>query len=77
MNVPFIASGALSRAHYALVRRVESADTSQLADQYLLTEVQSAKHRLAHRTLSLVSSLVVADNPEETDSSYRNNARNA
>jgi len=53
MNVPFISSGALSRAHYTLVRRVESANSHQLADQYLLAEVQSMKYRLAHPTLSL------------------------
>ena len=54
MNVPFISSGAQSRAHYALVRKVEGASSPQQADQYLLAEVNSIRARLGQPGLSLV-----------------------
>lgn len=54
MDVPFSSSGAMSRAHYALVRKVEAA-TPQAADQILLAEVQSIRHQLTRSTLTLVS----------------------
>jgi AP-4 complex subunit epsilon-1 len=57
MDVPFISSGAISRGHYALVRKVESAESPQLADQYLVAEVRSTRQRLAHPALSLVGRL--------------------
>ena len=53
MDVPFSSSGAMSRAHYALVRKIESA-TPQAADQLLLAEVQSIRHQLGRSTLTLV-----------------------
>jgi len=53
MDVPFISSGAISRAHYALVRKVEAAASPQLADQYLLAEVDSIREQLAWSTLTL------------------------
>ncbi|KAJ8474319.1 hypothetical protein ONZ51_g7305 [Trametes cubensis] len=52
MDVPFSSSGAMSRAHYALVRKIESA-TPQVADQLLLAEVQSIRHQLGRSTLTL------------------------
>ncbi|KAI0780693.1 ARM repeat-containing protein [Trametes elegans] len=52
MDVPFSRSGAMSRAHYALVRKIESA-TPQAADQILLAEVQSIRQQLARSTLTL------------------------
>lgn len=54
MDIPFISSGALSRTHYAIVRKVETATSPQLADQYLLAEVKSIQHRLAQPGLSMV-----------------------
>ena len=54
MDVPFISSGAQSRAHYALVRKVESADAPQQADHFLLAEVNAIRERLARPGLSLV-----------------------
>ncbi|KAI0285247.1 armadillo-type protein [Russula brevipes] len=47
MQVPFISSGALSRAHYALVRKVELAQTAQQADDHLLDEVAAIRARLS------------------------------
>ena len=47
MEVPFISSGALSRAHYALVCKVELAQTPQQADDYLLEEVIALRDRLS------------------------------
>jgi hypothetical protein len=47
MEVPFISSGALSRAHYVLVRKVELAKSTQQADNYLLEEVDALRDRLS------------------------------
>ncbi|KAI0819517.1 ARM repeat-containing protein [Trametes gibbosa] len=52
MDVPFSSSGAMSRAHYALVRKIEAA-TPQVADQILLAEVHSIRYQLTRSTLSL------------------------
>jgi hypothetical protein len=54
MEVPFISSGALSRAHYALIRKVELAQTSQQADGYLLEEVVALRDRLSRPGFSSV-----------------------
>ena len=54
MDVAFISSGAQSRAHYTLVRKVEGASSLQQADQYLLAEVNSIRARLSQPGLSLV-----------------------
>ncbi|KAJ7350295.1 armadillo-type protein [Mycena albidolilacea] len=53
MDVPFVESGALNRAHYALVRNIESASSPEMADSYILKEVQTIQYRLRHPTLSL------------------------
>lgn len=55
MDVPFISSGAMSRAHYALVRKVETATSIPAADQLLLTEIETIRERFAHTTLTEVS----------------------
>ncbi|KAI0303354.1 armadillo-type protein [Multifurca ochricompacta] len=47
MEVPFISSGALSRKHYALVRKVELAQTTQQADNYLIEELVLVRDRLS------------------------------
>ncbi|RDX56517.1 ARM repeat-containing protein [Lentinus brumalis] len=52
MDVPFLSSGAMSRAHYALVRKIETA-TPQAADQILLAEVHSIRNQLTRSTLTL------------------------
>lgn len=44
----------MSRAHYALVRKIKTA-TPQAADQILLAEVQSIQYQLTRSTLTLVS----------------------
>ena len=56
MDVPFISSGAMSRAHYALVRKVELATSLPAADQVLLAEIESVHDRLTGSALSEVSS---------------------
>ncbi|KAK7057425.1 adaptin-N domain-containing protein [Favolaschia claudopus] len=53
MDVPFVDSGALSRAHYGLVKNVESSQTSEMADSYILKEVESIRHRLRHPKASI------------------------
>lgn len=58
MDVPFSSSGAMSRAHYALVRKIETA-TPQAADQILLAEVQSIQYQLTRSTLTLVSIIYI------------------
>ncbi|EGO25573.1 hypothetical protein SERLADRAFT_437300 [Serpula lacrymans var. lacrymans S7.9] len=47
MEVPFISSGAMSRTHYSVVRKVENAPSAQAADQLLLREIESVRRRLA------------------------------
>jgi AP-4 complex subunit epsilon-1 len=59
MEVPFVSSGALSRAHYALVRKIESATSIQSANQLLITEIKSRREQFSHAGLSLVRSLLV------------------
>lgn len=54
MEVPFISSGALSRAHYVLVRKVEMAQTAQQADDHLFEEVVALRDRLSRPRLSSV-----------------------
>ena len=49
-----MSSGAMSRAHYALVRKVETAVSAQAADAVLYAEVEVIQHRLQTATLSLV-----------------------
>lgn len=55
MDVPFHSSNAMSRAHYAIVRKVESASSPQSADQDLFLEMKSIEGQLLHPKLSLVS----------------------
>ncbi|KAA1478331.1 ARM repeat-containing protein [Dentipellis sp. KUC8613] len=52
MDVPFISSGALSRAHYTLVRNVESAATPQDADHFLFAEIDSLRDSLSRPGLT-------------------------
>lgn len=47
MDVPFISSGALSRAHYALVRKVEESTSESTVSRVLETEVKSIRLQLA------------------------------
>jgi AP-4 complex subunit epsilon-1 len=54
MDIPFVSSGALSRAHYALVRKIESATSIQSANQLLIPEIKSRREQLGHPGLSLV-----------------------
>ena len=54
MDVPFISSGAISRAHYALVRKVESSDSTQSADHHILAEVENIRRQMARSTPSSV-----------------------
>jgi hypothetical protein len=54
MEVPFISSGALSRVHYSLVRKVELAQTNQESDGYLLDEVVAVRERLSRPGFSSV-----------------------
>ncbi|KAI0082819.1 ARM repeat-containing protein [Panus rudis PR-1116 ss-1] len=52
MDVPFISSGAMSRAHYALVRKVETATSAHAADSVLLAEIEAIQDRLSHSTIT-------------------------
>ncbi|KAG2078780.1 ARM repeat-containing protein [Suillus decipiens] len=53
MDVTFTNSGALSRAHYSLVRKVESAQSPQAADQIYLSEIDSIRRHFAVGGVSL------------------------
>ncbi len=55
MEVPYSSSGALSRAHYALVRKVELAQTTQQADGYLYEELAVVSARLSRPGFTSVS----------------------
>ena len=57
MEVPFVSSGAMSRAHYALVRKVELATSPQAADTILLAEIEDVHYRLMHSTLTQVCNI--------------------
>ncbi|KXN90161.1 AP-4 complex subunit epsilon [Leucoagaricus sp. SymC.cos] len=47
MDVPFISSGALSRAHYALIRKVEESTSEGSINRILEAEIKSIRERLA------------------------------
>ncbi|TFK46615.1 ARM repeat-containing protein [Heliocybe sulcata] len=53
MEVPFTSSGAMSRAQYAFVRKVESATSPSEADQHILSEIEVVRRQLADPGLSL------------------------
>ncbi|KAJ7782899.1 armadillo-type protein [Mycena metata] len=53
MDVSFVSSGAVGRTHYLLVKSVESAPSPQMADSYILKEVEAIRYRLRHPTISL------------------------
>ncbi|KAF8971037.1 armadillo-type protein [Flammula alnicola] len=53
MDVPFHSSGAMSRAHYAIVRKVESSTSVQSADQHIFLEIKSVQMQLSRPKLSL------------------------
>lgn len=54
MDIPFSSSGALSRAHYGIVRKVETASSPQYADQMLALEIKATHERLSQRSLKPV-----------------------
>ena len=54
MDVPFLSSGAMSRAHYALVRKVETATSPPIVDQIVLSEIETIRDRLRHSSLTQV-----------------------
>ncbi|KAF8160934.1 armadillo-type protein [Crassisporium funariophilum] len=51
MDVPFHSSGAMSRAHFSIVRKVESASSTASADQDLFLQIYSIQEQLAHPKL--------------------------
>lgn len=53
MDVPFLSSGAMSRAHYALVRKIELATAPSQVDQIVLAEIETIRGRFA-RSASMV-----------------------
>ncbi|KZT23916.1 ARM repeat-containing protein [Neolentinus lepideus HHB14362 ss-1] len=53
MNVPFTSSGAMSRAQYAFVRKVEIAVSPSEVDQHILSEVEVIRRQFANPGLSL------------------------
>lgn len=49
-----MSSGAMSRAHYALVRKVELAGSASAVDQIVLAEVEVIRGRFARSVSSIV-----------------------
>jgi hypothetical protein len=54
MEVPFISSGALSAAHYALVSAVEAAPSPATAEDHLHAALAAQRARLTQPGLSTV-----------------------
>lgn len=54
MDVPFLTSGAMSRAHYALIRRVETATSPSAVDQTVLAEIEAIRARFARGVSNMV-----------------------
>ncbi|KAF4598384.1 hypothetical protein EYR38_006786 [Pleurotus pulmonarius] len=52
MDVPFASSGAMTRMHYSLVRKVEEAPSPGVADQLLQEEARAMQHELSQPGLS-------------------------
>jgi AP-4 complex subunit epsilon-1 len=59
MDVPFISSGALSRAHYTLVRKVEGSGSESAVNHVLEAEVKAIREQLARPGLSFVGILFI------------------
>lgn len=57
MNVPFISSGALSRNHYTLVRKVEDSNSEDSVSRILDAEVKSIREQLARPNLPPVCAI--------------------
>ena len=47
MDVPYRSSGALSAAHYSIVRKVENAANDQDVERHLIEEVAALKSKLS------------------------------
>lgn len=60
MDVPYRSSGASSRQHYALVRKVEEALSIQDADRCISDEVEAVRGQISDPRLTLVRPLVAA-----------------
>lgn len=54
ITIPFTSSGASSREHFALARKVEALETSGDIEEALLSEVSRLKTRLSSRRYTLV-----------------------
>lgn len=50
----------MSRAHYAIVRKVESASTIQSGDQHIFLEINSIQEQLAYPRLQLVCAVFLS-----------------
>lgn len=54
MEAPYHSSGAISRAHYTIVRKVETASSTFEADQHIFLEIKSVKEQLMDPNLAVV-----------------------
>lgn len=63
MDVPFLSSGAMSRAHYALVRKVETAPSPSQVNQIILAEIENVRARFARSVSSMVRPLLTPHTP--------------
>lgn len=68
MDVPFHSSGALSRTHYTIVKKVETALSVQSADQQLFLEIKSIQDQFLYPKLSPVSSMLLSIAVDPMDS---------
>lgn len=73
---PYISSGASSRAYYSLVRKVECANSSRAANQFLSDEVEAIRRHFADPGLSLVRNSLWETDLSKTDILCRRNVGN-
>ena len=55
MDVTFAASGAINRAHYAIVQKVENANDPGLADDAIIQEIDTIRARFQRPAFSAVT----------------------
>lgn len=72
MDIPFISSGALSRAHYALVRKVEESTSEGAMNRILEAEVGTIRQQLAQPSRLLVGVILLASFGNVIKCTHRN-----
>jgi hypothetical protein len=72
---PYTSSGALTREHYGLVRKIELASAVNIADGYILAEADVLRRRLTASGLGLSTVRIFRLEGTMVLMKRRNNAR--